>query len=121
MEETKKSAAEHFAANPTDKKYFVTRDGQCFKTWHEANEHSKTLGATEADRKVEEIDRADVEELIKETSGEESAAGKPAPETLTDKINACTTVEAVEALIKNNTPKAIKEIAAAKIEALKNA
>ena len=104
----KKSVAESFAANPKVNMFYVTRDGMAFEKWHDANEHSKTLGATAEDRKLEEVLRSDVEE--KATEGKK---------TILELIEAATTVEAVEALIKPNTAKAIKEAAALKIEALK--
>ena len=61
MKELKESAAQHFSVNPKVDVYHATRDGQCFENWHDANEHSKTLGNTEADRHIEEIKRADCE------------------------------------------------------------
>ena len=111
MTDVKKSAAEHFAVNPDVEKFHVTSDGQCFKEWHDANEHSKTIGKSEEDRKITIVKRDEVADQI----------GKGGKESLIDKINACTTVEEVEALIKGNSPKAAKEAAAAKIEELKNA
>jgi hypothetical protein len=51
------AAALCFAANPKDEEYQVTDDGQCFKTWHDANEHSKTIGV----REVVTIKRGDCE------------------------------------------------------------
>lgn len=99
----KKSAAEHFASNPNVNLFFVTRDGMCFEKWHDANEHSKTLGTEAADREVLEVPRTEVTEVKK---------------TVLELIEAATTVEEVEALIKNNTPKATKQAAALKIEAL---
>ena len=104
----KKSAAESFAANPKINMLHVTRDGMPFEKWHDANEHSKTLGTTAEDRKLEEVLRSDVE--VK-------AAGEK--KTVLELIEEATTVEEVEALIKNNTPKATKEAALAKIESLK--
>lgn len=44
-----------FAVNPSHDLYYVTADGQCFKRWHDANEHSKGF----EDRKIEEIRRDD--------------------------------------------------------------
>ena len=105
-EKLKSAAATCFFANPTDKLYHVTADGQCFNSWHDANEHSKYLGV----RELVEISRRDCEGLDKNTEGKK---------TLLEQIDACTKAEEVEALIKNNTPKATKEIAAAKIESLK--
>lgn len=57
----KKSAAEHFASNAKVDLFFVTRDGMCFEKWHDANEHSKSLGTEAADREVLEVKRSDVE------------------------------------------------------------
>lgn len=87
-------------------KVFITRDGQPFYEWHDANEHSKTLGSNEADRKIEEIQRKDV--TIEEVK-----------KTIPDQIEECTTVEAVEALVKPNWSKVNKDLAIAKIETLK--
>jgi hypothetical protein len=84
----------------------ITRDGQTFYEWHDANEYSKTLGNSEDDRKIEEVQRKDVtvEEVKK---------------TIPEQIEECTTVEAVEALVKPNWSKVNKDLAASKIEALK--
>ncbi len=99
------AAAACFFANAKDKLYQVTNDGQCFGSWHDANEHSKTIG----EREVSEISREDCADELAELTPKKS---------LIDLINECETVDAVEALIKNNSPKAAKEAAAAKIEKL---
>ena len=57
----KKSAQLHFDSNPNAEKYHVTKDGQCFENWHDANEHSKTLGSTSEDREIVEVKRSDLE------------------------------------------------------------
>jgi hypothetical protein len=85
---------------------FITRDGQSFYEWHDANEHTKSLGNSDDDRKIEEVQRKDVpiEEVKK---------------SIPEQIEECTTVEAVEALVKPNWSKVNKDLAAAKIETLK--
>jgi hypothetical protein len=106
------AAAACFIANPKMDELHVTRDGQCFEKWHDANEHSKTLGSTADDRLVEKVKRDDASEEIAEL---ESGDVKL---TFAQKVEACTTVAEVEALIKKNTAKADKELAAEKIKAL---
>jgi len=46
-EELKAKAAARFASNPGVNELHVTTDGQCFKEWHDANEHGKTIGSRE--------------------------------------------------------------------------
>lgn len=111
MEELKKSAAKHFAANPGHDVYHVTKDGQCFVKWHDANEHSKSI----KQRDIAVIKRGDVSVSASPATGG-SSDGKEL--TLIEKINACTTEAEVNALIKNNSPKAAKEAAKAKISSL---
>lgn len=102
--ENQKQIATAFAANPDVKTFHVTRDGQCFHSWHGANEHSKSLGTSDEDRKVEEVKREDYV-----TEGKK---------TLLEQIEDAQTIEEVEALIKINSPKAAKDAAQAKIEKL---
>lgn len=56
------AAAACFFANPKDELYHVTDDGQCFGTWHNANEHSKHINV----REVVEIKRSDCEAELAE-------------------------------------------------------
>ncbi len=109
MEELKKSAAKHFQANPAHDVYHVTKDGQCFVKWHDANEHSKTI----KNRDIAVIKKSDVT-----VSDSTEAMTRGGEMTLIEKINACTTEAEVNALIKNNSPKVAKEAAKAKIAEL---
>ena len=104
--EIKEAAVLSFISNPKVDVLHITRDGQSFEQWHDANEHSKSLGASEDDRKIEEVQRKDVpiEEVKK---------------SIPEQIEECTTIEAVEALVKPNWSKVNKDLAAAKIETLK--
>jgi hypothetical protein len=62
-ENVKKAAEDFFSDKSHERKSLVhiTRDGQCFDEWHDANEHSKTLGNLPEDRHIEEVKRSDVE------------------------------------------------------------
>lgn len=95
----------HFDSNPEAETMHITKDGQCFLTPHSASNHAISL----RDKDIEEVKRAD---FVKTEMVE-------AKKTLVELIDACTTVEEVDALIKKNTPVAVKEIATAKIENLK--
>ena len=107
----KESAAKSFIAHKDVDILFVTKDKQCFFNEHDGRQHAKHISANTEDRKVTIIKRMDcADEIEALTTDSSSGAG----ETLIDKINACETVEAVDALIKKNSPKAAKEAAEAK-------
>jgi len=60
--DTKKAAAEAFAANPKAKKFFQTSDGQCFAQEGDAKNHAKRLGDKEVDEVTPEAEtEADAE------------------------------------------------------------
>ncbi len=73
-EERKQAAQACFKANPKADRYYQTADGQCFRHWHDANEHSKSLIV----RNIEEVSRVEKPEAKKESHQEKI-----------DKINAC--------------------------------
>jgi hypothetical protein len=85
-QELRKIADKHFADNPTHNLYYVTADGQCFLNWHDANEHSKTLG----NRTVEEFRREDAKVKV------------PLIDDQVAKINAAEFPEALRPLKPNN-------------------
>jgi hypothetical protein len=96
------SAQRHFDANEKDNLYYVTDDGACFLSWHDANEHSKTLGV----RAIEEISR----EGVKGASIESQI----------EKVNAATSLEEWGKLKPaNKTAKAVWDAWTAKGEELK--
>jgi hypothetical protein len=110
--ELRSIADECFEVNKQDDLYYQTADGQCFRNWHDANEHSKPLEV----RTVVEVRRDDAKK------GTMTAAEK------VDLINACTTVEQLTEIEIGNkeNPKAkaamdakLKEFAEAEAKAKK--
>lgn len=104
--EIKDAVVAAFESNKNTELLHVTSDAQCFENWHDANEHSKTIGSTENDRNIVEVKRSEV--IVTEVK-----------KTIPEQIEECETIEAVEALIKPNWSKTNKDLAAAKIESLK--
>jgi hypothetical protein len=88
----KKIADKHFQDNLSHNLYYVTADGQCFTNWHDANEHSKTVG----NRTIEEFKRENAK--VKAEGIEELLA----------KINKAEFPEALQSLKPDN--KAAKEV-----------
>lgn len=71
-----KKAAEAFASNPAQDKFFQTSDGSCWTNEHSAEQHARTLGSSPDLRKVTTVHRADVQNEIADLNKKPAKAEK---------------------------------------------